>query len=112
MFPSTPESKLRKNLQEVDNEICKITNSPGVRFLERGGPTVMDTVGRTNPGGRDWFCDRKDCVSCLSRRILAADEAEDIIRMREGQEVKRNKPEDRVALPSALLKASTMWWSV
>ena len=43
-IPATPESKLRKTLQELDGNICKITSSPGVQFLERGGPTVMETV--------------------------------------------------------------------
>ena len=29
-IPATPDSKLKKELQELDNEMCKITNSPVV----------------------------------------------------------------------------------
>ena len=52
-IPATPESKLRKTLQELDRNICRITNSPKVWFVDRGGPTVMETMGRTNPGAKD-----------------------------------------------------------
>ena len=75
--------------------MCNITNSPRVRFVEKGSPTVMETVRRTSPGAKDWSCGRKECVPCLSRCFLRAEEAEDILWMREGQEVKKKKPEDQ-----------------
>ena len=52
-IPTTPESKPRKRLQEVDNDICKVTDSPTERFIERDGPKVIETVGRTNSGAKD-----------------------------------------------------------
>ena len=47
--PTTPNSNLRKLLQKADDQLCLSVNSPSVRFVERGGPTLMDTVGRNNP---------------------------------------------------------------
>ena len=33
---------------------------PKVRFIERGGPTLMDTVGRNNPNAKEWYCHRQE----------------------------------------------------
>ena len=38
-LPATPDSKLRKLIQERDEILCKAAGSPTVRFVERGGPT-------------------------------------------------------------------------
>lgn len=48
-IPVTPDSALRNLLQEKDEVSCKTANSPVIRFVERGGPTVLDVVGRKNP---------------------------------------------------------------
>ena len=69
--PSTPDFKLKKYLQEADEVICKTTNSLTVRFVERGGPTLMDLVGKNNPWSREWYCPRPNCYPCQGRRILA-----------------------------------------
>ena len=71
-----------------------------VKFVERGGPTVMETVGRSNPGAKDWSCTRKECIACLSRSLLGEEELEDILKMRDGEPVQKKKQEDKVALPS------------
>ena len=55
-IPATPGSQLRKKLQEADDLITKATNCPPARFVERGGPTIVDTVGRTNPMAGEWYC--------------------------------------------------------
>ena len=47
--PLTLGSALKGKLQEMDEYICKATNVPSVRFMERGGPTLRDQVRRTNP---------------------------------------------------------------
>ena len=60
-IPATPRSELRKRLQEADDLITKATNCPPARFVERGGPTIVDTVGRTNPLAGEWYCSRDDC---------------------------------------------------
>ena len=46
-IPSTPKSALRIKLQEMDDFMVKAINSPAIRFVERGGPTLMDHVGRS-----------------------------------------------------------------
>ena len=48
-LPTTLRSVLKKKLQEMEDCICKATNFPYMRFVERGGPTVMETVGKSNP---------------------------------------------------------------
>ena len=100
--PATPDSILRKSLQEADEVICKTTNSPTVRFVERGGPTLMDLVGKNNPWSRDWYCPRPNCYPCQGRQILAAEEVEESLRMAEcGQNevITRRNKEEKVAIP-------------
>ena len=55
-IPTTPESKLRMVLQNIDEDLCRTTNSPTTRFIERGGPTIIDRVGRNNPWAKEWIC--------------------------------------------------------
>ena len=55
-IPTTEGSKLKKILQEKDDNLCRIAGSPTVRFVEKGGPTILDQVGRNNPWAGDWFC--------------------------------------------------------
>ena len=100
-LPATPGSRLKKDLQEADEILCKTTNSPTVRFVERGGPTLMELVGKSNPWSREWFCPRKNCVPCKGRLLLAAEDAEERLQMAEKKEgvVKRSQ-ESRVAVPS------------
>ena len=50
--PTTPNSGLRKILQKADDQLCLSVNSPSVRFVERGGPTLMETVGRNNSNAK------------------------------------------------------------
>ena len=97
--PTTPNSGLRKMLQKVNDQLCLSVNSPSVRFVERGGPTLMDTVGRNNPNAKVWYCPRQDCEPCKGRRILGAEEAEDTVRRAEGHQVPKRTREDRTALP-------------
>ena len=65
--------QLFEMLQEADNQLCKSANSPGLRLAERGGPTVLDIVGRSNPWAKEWSCSRKDCAPCNIRCLLAAE---------------------------------------
>ena len=44
--PSTHGSRLRDILQEKDDQISTMMNSPALRFVEKGGETVVERVGR------------------------------------------------------------------
>ena len=76
--PATPDSVLRKNLQKKDEELCRTTNSPTARFIERGGTTLIGLVGRNNPWAKDWACPRKSCLPCAGRGMLAAENEEEV----------------------------------
>ena len=52
--PATPGSKLRDILQEKDNTISEIMGAPALKFVEKGGPTILDKVGQSDP----WKGDR------------------------------------------------------
>ena len=60
----------------------------------------METVGRNNPGAKDWWCPRKDCAPCQGRRALALEEVEEALMRTENKEVKKKSDQDRTALPS------------
>ena len=38
-----------RQLEEADNLMTGITNTPMVRFVERGGVTLIEELGRANP---------------------------------------------------------------
>ena len=106
-IPMTKESRLRKTLQEMDEDICRTTNSPTARFIERGGPTVLELVGRNNPWGKEWICLCRNCLPCRSRGLLAAEQEEEAARMLDktvanGEVPKRTQKRRRQYLPVPL----------
>ena len=97
-IPATPGSVLRKKLQEMDYGVTKATNSPTVRIVDRGGPSIVDIIGRTNPLAREWFCPREDCQQCRSRQIISKDMEEKAVRLVDGEESKPDRtPKDNKA---------------
>ena len=91
---------MRKRLQEIDDGLTKATNSPPARFVERGGPTIVGTVGRTIPLAQEWSCPREDCQQYWSRRILAKDAEEEALGLIDGKgENPGRAPKDNRALP-------------
>ena len=74
-IPYTADSNLKRKLQELDDKVGEATGSPAARFVERcGGGTIIDLLGRTNPWAKDWACDRKECLICKGRCLLAGEE--------------------------------------
>ena len=59
--PAMPDSCLRKLLQTQDEGLCRTTNTPTARFVERGGTTLIEMVGRNNPWAKEWSCPRDNC---------------------------------------------------
>ena len=70
-IPYTPESHLREELQRVEDVLITEMHTPGLRFVERGGETVTEVLGRNNPWSKESECGRKNCPPCWGRRWLA-----------------------------------------
>ena len=74
--PSTPGSKLMDLLQKGDNMMSEALNAPALRFVEKGGSTIQERLGQSDPWKSEIFCQRKDCLHCQGRYTLI-DEEED-----------------------------------
>ena len=46
----TPRSILRMKLQKLDDDLTESVGSPSMRFVERGGRTILELVGRNVTG--------------------------------------------------------------
>ena len=74
--PYIRESKLRKNLQQVDDTLGECLRSPGVQFVERcGGQTLVELLGTSNPWAKGLRCASKGCLPCKGRDMLGEEEA-------------------------------------
>ena len=61
--PYTDNSKLQKMLQEKDNEFIRGGSQKRIKFVERGGQSLVQILGRSNPWqGRG--CNRGECFQC------------------------------------------------
>ena len=60
--PFTPNSSLRKRLQEAE-ELISNTNVCRIKMVERSGPTIGDLLIRKTPWLKD-HCGRKNCAPC------------------------------------------------
>ena len=100
--PSTDKSKLKEILQKADDQMTKILNTPAVKFVERGGTTIIEDLGRTNPWSQDWFCPRKECAPCNGRLFLAQEEKEETLARvgKEGKSKSSTSRKDKMAKPS------------
>ena len=74
--PFTRDSKLRKTLQQLDDQLGECMKSPAVRFVERcGGQTLGELLGSSNPWARDFRCGREGCIPCQGRDLLAEEDS-------------------------------------
>ena len=59
----TRDSRLQKTLQEADDSYLRGNKSKRIKFVERGGQTLENVLGKSDPwGGRG--CERHDCFQC------------------------------------------------
>ena len=65
--PATPGSKLRDTLQKNDDNLSKALDAPSLRFVEKGGTTIQEKFGQSDPWKGDTFCQREDCLHCQGR---------------------------------------------
>ena len=62
-IPFTKDSKLQKLLQESDNDYIRGNNEKRIKFVERGGQTLEQVLGRSDPWGGNG-CSRNSCFQC------------------------------------------------
>lgn len=68
--PYTPQSALKKKLQEADDCLTSSLGRPRARFVEKAGGTIVTQVGRPNPWKADIRCTREECVACQGRSLI------------------------------------------
>ena len=68
--PFTTGSVLKNLLQKIDDCLTGSLGSPAVRFLERGGSTIVDLLGKSNPWAKEAACGREGCLPCWGRAWL------------------------------------------
>ena len=61
--PFTEGSRLQKLLQSSDNEFISKGNNKRIKFVERGGTTLEQVLGRSDPWGSRG-CPRTSCFQC------------------------------------------------
>ena len=66
-IPSTPRGELLKLFKEADNDFRKGTKIKPIKFIERAGVSIADTLVDSNPWG-DAKCGRQDCFICKGEK--------------------------------------------
>ena len=59
-IPSTPRGELLKRMRETDLQYRRGTDMRQIKFVERAGVSLKDTLVSGNPWG-DMKCGREDC---------------------------------------------------
>ena len=59
---------------EKDDIILEVMGSPALRFVEKGGETLMEKIGQSDPWKGETFYMRADCLHCKGRYIIAKEQ--------------------------------------
>ena len=62
--PFTPNSALRVKQQSLDEELAKCLQVPSMRFVEKAGTNIVQSLGQSDPWASDKFFQRKECWHC------------------------------------------------
>ena len=65
--PSTPRGELVKKLRETDKKFREGTKIRAIKFVERAGVSLTDTLVSRNPWG-DKKCGRGECFICRGEK--------------------------------------------
>ena len=65
--PSTPRGELVKRMKETDSMFRQGTKMRQMKFIERAGVSLRDTLVSSNPWN-DRKCGRLDCFVCKSEK--------------------------------------------
>ena len=66
-IPSTPRGELLKLMKESESQFRKGSKIRQIKFVERAGISIQDTLVSSNPWG-DLKCGRANCFVCKSER--------------------------------------------
>ena len=66
---SSPRGELLKRMKETDHQFRKGTRMRQIRFVERAGVSLKDTLVSSNPWS-DQKCGRKECFMCRGDREM------------------------------------------
>ena len=66
-IPSTPRGELLNTLKETDRDFRKGTNIKPIKFIERAGISLTDTLVDSNPWGKN-KCGRSECFVCRGEK--------------------------------------------
>ena len=66
-IPSTPRGELMKAMREADRDFRRGTTIRPIKFVERAGVSIADTLVQSNPWG-DMKCGRLECFVCRGDR--------------------------------------------
>ena len=84
-IPFTLDSKLREEIQRVEETLTAEMRTPSIRFVERGGESVTQILERNNPWSKESECGRKVCPPCWGRRWIAMKKEEESMRLVSGE---------------------------
>ena len=62
-LPYTPNSSLKKTIQEIEGKLVGRRPTGRVRIVERTGPTIFQLIGNKSPWTND-SCGRPNCTPC------------------------------------------------
>ena len=106
--PATRNSKLRDILQHNDDKISEMLNAPSLRFVEKGGRTVLDKLGQSDPWKAETFCNRQDCLHCEGWYIIAQEEEDKAMAKVSGGPPRSSPPKGTsVSLPGCTTEGIT-----
>ena len=102
--PYTPQSILKKKLQEADDCLTSSLGRPRARFVENAGGTIVTQVGRPNPWKAEIWCARDECVACQGRLVIEKEKEDKAVGAvtgeMEGKEAIMKMPKkEQIALP-------------
>ena len=66
-IPSTPRGELLRRMREVDINYRRGTKIKPIKFIERAGVSLKDTLVSSNPWG-DMKCGRENCFVCRGEK--------------------------------------------
>ena len=66
-LPSTPRGELMKRLKETDAQFRKGSGMQQIKFIERAGISLQDTLVSSNPWS-DLKCGRAGCFICRGEK--------------------------------------------
>ena len=72
--------------------LAEALGAPALRFVEKGGKSLVSMVGQTDPWKSDQFCERRGCLPCATMLIICKEKEERAATMIAGEKIEENGP--------------------